>query len=77
MTQRCRSCGCSNLSACPGGCWWVEDDLCSSCAAGVDVATGRHLPADELPTSADLVRVRMADLLDSLPDDVIIETFES
>lgn len=31
MTQRCRVCGCSNLSACTGGCWWVEDDLCSSC----------------------------------------------
>jgi hypothetical protein len=32
MKQLCRECGCSNLSACEGGCWWVEDDLCSSCA---------------------------------------------
>jgi hypothetical protein len=31
MFEHCRVCGCSNLSACAGGCWWVEDDLCSSC----------------------------------------------
>jgi hypothetical protein len=48
MSQRCRSCGCSNLSGCPGGCWWVEDDLCSTCAVAVDVVTGDSLTADEL-----------------------------
>lgn len=31
--RRCRVCGCTDLAACPGGCWWVEDGLCSSCAA--------------------------------------------
>lgn len=31
--QRCRVCGCTDARACPGGCWWVEDDLCSSCEA--------------------------------------------
>lgn len=50
MTQRCRSCGCSNFSACAGGCWWVEDDLCSSCATAVDVATGSSLVLEELPS---------------------------
>ena len=35
----CRVCGCTDLEACPEGCWWVEDpqgmgDLCSSCAEG-------------------------------------------
>ncbi|OPY74738.1 MAG: hypothetical protein A4E64_02160 [Syntrophorhabdus sp. PtaU1.Bin058] len=30
----CRKCGCSNNNACPGGCFWVEDDLCSQCAGG-------------------------------------------
>lgn len=29
--QVCRVCGCTQENACPGGCWWVEDDLCSSC----------------------------------------------
>jgi hypothetical protein len=28
----CRRCGCTDLHACPGGCSWVEFDLCSSCA---------------------------------------------
>lgn len=29
--RKCRVCGCSNHHACPGGCGWVEDDLCSVC----------------------------------------------
>jgi hypothetical protein len=32
--QRCRVCGCTENRACPGGCFWVEDDLCSACAEG-------------------------------------------
>lgn len=28
----CRVCGCTDASACPDGCWWVESDLCSGCA---------------------------------------------
>lgn len=27
----CRVCGCTDDRACPGGCWWVEPDLCSQC----------------------------------------------
>lgn len=27
----CRVCGCTEERACPGGCWWVEPDLCSEC----------------------------------------------
>jgi len=29
--QKCRVCGCTENNACPGGCSWVEDDLCSAC----------------------------------------------
>ncbi len=29
---RCRVCGCTDERACPVGCHWVEDDLCSVCA---------------------------------------------
>lgn len=29
----CRKCGCTQESACVPSCWWVEDDLCSSCAS--------------------------------------------
>ena len=28
----CRTCGCTDARACEDGCWWVEADLCSSCA---------------------------------------------
>jgi len=30
----CRVCGCTDEWACPGGCHWVEPDLCSACANG-------------------------------------------
>lgn len=30
----CRRCGCSEWMPCEEGCWWVEDDLCSSCVEG-------------------------------------------
>lgn len=29
---RCRKCGCTNEHGCPGGCYWVLADLCSTCA---------------------------------------------
>lgn len=29
----CRVCGCTDDAACEGGCYWVEADLCSQCAA--------------------------------------------
>lgn len=30
--KKCRICGCDWFHACPGGCYWVKDDLCSACA---------------------------------------------
>jgi hypothetical protein len=30
--QVCRVCGCTWNTPCEGGCYWVEDDLCSKCA---------------------------------------------
>jgi hypothetical protein len=27
----CRECGCTDERACPGGCIWVEPNLCSRC----------------------------------------------
>lgn len=29
--RTCRVCGCTDDHACPGGCYWVEEDLCSEC----------------------------------------------
>lgn len=31
--RTCRRCGCTDSNACPGGCSWVEHDLCSACAS--------------------------------------------
>lgn len=39
----CRMCGCTNEQACEGGCYWVEFDLCSTCA---DKADARDTLAD-------------------------------
>ena len=33
IKRKCRVCGCDWNHACPGGCYWVEFDLCSRCAA--------------------------------------------
>ena len=30
--RHCRVCDCTDAVACWAGCWWVEEDLCSSCA---------------------------------------------
>ncbi len=47
----CRVCGCNEEMACAGGCYWVEDGLCSSCVGhedqvrtvhGRDAYAGRH-----------------------------------
>lgn len=33
---RCRVCGCTQADGCPGGCEWVDDDLCSVCSDAAD-----------------------------------------
>ena len=37
--QQCRVCGCTQNHACPGGCYWVEPDLCSQCAGTPEAAS--------------------------------------
>lgn len=43
----CRTCGCTDVYGCDGGCSWVDEDLCSLCAeAAASVADpGIDLPA--------------------------------
>ena len=41
---RCRSCGCTDARACPGGCYWVEPDLCSACAGPLVIITYEAMP---------------------------------
>jgi hypothetical protein len=38
-TRRCHVCGCTWHNACPGSCWWIGADLCSSCGPNA----ARHL----------------------------------
>lgn len=45
----CRECGCSEFNACEGGCCWVEEDLCSACAAPVWGASPLKSLRDLLP----------------------------
>lgn len=30
--RQCRICGCTDQHACPGGCSWAAEDLCSRCS---------------------------------------------
>lgn len=34
--RSCRLCGCTDARACPGGCSWVGDRLCSACVPSPD-----------------------------------------
>ena len=57
--RRCRVCGCTETTACPGGCHWVEADLCSSCHAGFGVRNPRQnpQPGDVLAVGEDVREV--------------------
>ena len=37
--MKCRICGCTDEHACPGGCYWVEDDLCSRCDEAIEAVS--------------------------------------
>lgn len=45
----CRVCGCTEYCACPEGCYWVEDDLCSACASKLKAGkTAEEIRIDNL-----------------------------
>lgn len=29
--MKCKYCGCTDMQACPGGCFWAEPEICSVC----------------------------------------------
>ena len=49
LGQTCRVCGCTNDRACPGGCRWVEFDLCSACDRKLKEAARRQYFDATLP----------------------------
>jgi len=55
--RTCRACGCTDLHACPGGCYWVSLDLCSACAKK---SGGDRLPviaAENIARNHDFLQV--------------------
>lgn len=55
---RCRVCGCTEVDACPVGCCWVEDDLCSVCAAAAEALGHWHRQVRRANLSALLRETR-------------------
>jgi hypothetical protein len=39
---QCRICGCTESEACPGGCGWEQDNVCSSCCNEMGVPRDEH-----------------------------------
>ncbi|QZI85818.1 hypothetical protein HXXDennis_15 [Xanthomonas phage HXX_Dennis] len=56
---RCRGCGCTDTQACPGGCHWVDVELCSACVQDPPV-----------PAPLPLLRIGIEDW-QALPDAVL------
>lgn len=50
----CRGCGCTDAMACPGGCSWVEDDLCSRCAGLAPLLADEDAPIHDAVTADSL-----------------------
>ena len=50
----CRVCGCTDFSPCPGGCAWVQPDLCSSCATDEELRKkiDKQISAEESAVAA-------------------------
>jgi|LGOV01.1.fsa_nt_gb hypothetical protein len=48
--RTCRQCGCTDTLACPGGCFWIGLDLCSTCYQKLkeDLTTDKPSIAKEL-----------------------------
>jgi len=56
--RRCRACGCTNEEACPEGCSWVEEDLCSECVPKKPAPKVRAAPIGRKPDSKKRPRSR-------------------
>lgn len=46
--KKCRVCGCDWFHACTGGCYWVEEDLCSSCAGESVIGSRQDRPLTQM-----------------------------
>lgn len=56
--RRCRICSCTELQACPDGCYWIGPDLCSACRHKVidkDFAANRAAIKEMVLRKGDVV----------------------
>jgi len=47
-SRSCKVCGCTQERACPGGCHWVTDDLCSNCVFSIFTCEATVAPNESL-----------------------------
>lgn len=47
-SRSCKVCGCTQERACPGGCHWVTDDLCSNCVFSILTCDATVSPNESL-----------------------------
>ncbi len=52
--RTCRICGCTDERGCPGGCFWVDEDLCSECSDITDVIDDANLDGEDPPMDQNL-----------------------
>lgn len=58
--QKCRICGCIWDNACPSGCYWVEDDLCSVCTEKLETEKIKNM-IDEAPEHCPITGLSRCD----------------
>jgi len=56
----CCRCGCSDLEACPGSCFWVnsEHTLCSCCAVRAVVEVAYRQLRRHMPSTSKLMQIK-------------------
>jgi hypothetical protein len=73
----CRVCGCTDSKPCPGGCSWVEDDLCSVCAEKLNTPiTDKRRVTEKTGTDAGGPQPGMVALLGSKKEKPIAELLD-
>lgn len=65
----CRVCGCTWNNACPGGCYWVEKDLCSSCVEKGDGVMQRLVYTVDIDKEFDVIGESFYELLEAIVEE--------
>jgi hypothetical protein len=63
--RQCGFCGCTDDAACPGGCFWADQETCSRCA--------KVYHAGEIHALAGLAELLSQSKAPSIPTDTLLE----